>query len=237
MTYTVRREGGCPLGEVETWVFDLDNTLYPASSGLFPLVQARMNQYICMLLGVSLDEATALRAQYFREHGTTMHGLMAVHQVDPHEFMAFVHDVDLSVVPANPALAEALDSLSGRKLIYTNGSVPHAENLLRHLGIGHHFDDIFDIVASDFAPKPAMAALRLFVDRFDIAPARALMVEDMAKNLVPAAELGMTTAWVKTGVDWASLGSDSGHIHYVVDDLAGFLAAAAAAEREAAQRR
>jgi putative hydrolase of the HAD superfamily len=232
MAFTLRREG-CPLGAVETWVFDLDNTLYPASCGLFPQVQARMNDYIRTRLGLSMDEAKALRAQYFREHGTTMHGLMAVHKVDPHEFMAFVHDVDLSVVPANPALAAALQNLSGRKLIYTNGSVPHAENLIRHLGIGHHFDDIFDIVASDFAPKPAMTALRLFVDRFAIVPARALMVEDMAKNLAPAAALGMTTAWVKTDVDWAALASDADHINYVVDDLAGFLAAAVEAEREA----
>lgn len=230
MAYTTRPER-CPLGEVETWIFDLDNTLYPASSGLFPQVQARMNEYICARLGVTLEEAKVLRAQYFREHGTTMQGLMAVHEVDPHEFMAFVHDVDLSVVPANPALVDALENLSGRKLIYTNGSVPHAENLLRHLGISHHFEDIFDIVASDFAPKPAMTALQLFVDRFDIVPARALMIEDMAKNLVPAAELGMTTAWVKTDVDWAGIAADAGHINYVVEDLGGFLAAAAALQK------
>ncbi len=232
MAYTMRREG-CPLGAVETWVFDLDNTLYPASSGLFPQVQARMNEYICGRLGVSMDAAKELRARYFREHGTTMHGLMAVHRVDPHEFMAFVHDVDLSVVPANPELVAALNGLSGRKLVYTNGSVPHAENLLKHLGISHYFDDIFDIAAADFAPKPAMTALRLFVDRFAIRPAGALMVEDMAKNLVPAAELGMTTAWVKTDVDWAAIASGADHINYVVDDLAGFLAAAVELEREA----
>ncbi|HML09263.1 MAG TPA: pyrimidine 5'-nucleotidase [Stellaceae bacterium] len=231
MAYTVRREG-CPLGAVETWVFDLDNTLYPASSGLFPLVQERMNEYIGRLLGVSLDQAKALRAQYFREHGTTMHGLMAVHRVDPHEFMAFVHDVDLSCVPANPALVAALDGLSGRKLVYTNGSVPHAENLLEHLGISSYFDGIFDIVAAEFSPKPAMAPLRVFVERFGVRPGGALMIEDMAKNLVPAAALGMTTAWVKTNVEWAATASDAGHVNYVVDDLAGFLGAAAALERE-----
>jgi putative hydrolase of the HAD superfamily len=234
MAYTMRR-AGCPLGAVETWVFDLDNTLYPASSGLFPLVQARMNEYIGNLLGVSLEEATALRAQYFREHGTTMHGLMAVHHVDPHEFMAFVHDVDLSVVPKNPELVAALNKLSGRKLIYTNGSVPHAENLLRHLGISHCFDDIFDIVASEFTPKPAMAPLRVFIDRFGVKPSGALMVEDMAKNLAPAAATGMTTAWVKTDVDWAAIASDADHINYVIEDLAGFLAAAAELERRARQ--
>jgi putative hydrolase of the HAD superfamily len=231
MTYTLRREG-CPLGAVETWVFDLDNTLYPASCGLFPRVQERMNEYICRLLDVSLDDAKALRAQYFREHGTTMHGLMAVHRIDPHEFMAFVHDVDLSCVPPNPALIAALGGLSGRKLVYTNGSVPHAENLLKHLGVSHHFDDIFDIVASEFSPKPAMAPLRVFVERFGVRPVSALMVEDMAKNLVPAAALGMTTAWVRTNVDWAAMASDADHINYVVEDLAGFLAAAAEMERE-----
>jgi putative hydrolase of the HAD superfamily len=232
MAFTVRREG-CPLGAVETWVFDLDNTLYPASSGLFPRVQERMNDYIRALLGVTMDEAKALRAQYFREHGTTMHGLMARHRVDPHEFMAFVHDVDLSCVPANPQLVAALRGLSGRKLIYTNGSVPHAENLLNHLGISPFFDDIFDIAASDFAPKPSPVPFQRFVERYGVRPASALMIEDMAKNLVPAAALGLTTAWVKTEVDWAAIASDADHINYVVDDLAGFLAAAAALEREA----
>jgi putative hydrolase of the HAD superfamily len=149
--------------------------------------------------------------------------------------MAFVHDVDLACVPANPALVAALGSLSGRKLVYTNGSVPHAENLLKHLGISHYFDDIFDIVASDFAPKPSMAPFRAFVDRYGVKPAGALMVEDMAKNLVPAAALGMTTAWVKTGVDWAAIASDADHINYVVEDLAGFLGAAVQLERSARQ--
>jgi putative hydrolase of the HAD superfamily len=232
MAYTMRREG-CPLGAVETWIFDLDNTLYPASSRLFEQVQARMNEYICTRLAVTLDEAAALRRKYFQEHGTTMHGLMAVNRVDPHEFMAFVHDVDLSVVPANPDLLAALEGLSGRKLVYTNGSVPHAENLLKHLGVTHCFDDIFDIVASEFAPKPAMAPFRAFVDRYGVKPAGALMIEDMAKNLAPAAELGMTTAWVRTAVDWAAIASDADYIHYVVEDLAGFLGAAAALEREA----
>ena len=227
MAYTTRHEG-CPLGAVETWVFDLDNTLYPASCGLFPQVQARMNEYICTLLDVPMETAQALRAQYFREHGTTMHGLMAVHRVDPNEFMAFVHAVDLSVVPANPALVASLEKLPGRKLVYTNGSVPHAENLLRHLGITQHFDEIFDIVASEFVPKPAMAPFREFVRRHAVEPTRALMIEDMAKNLLPAAELGMTTAWVRTGVDWATVGSDADHVNYVVEDLAGFLAAAVA---------
>ena len=134
MAYTTRREG-CPLGEVETWIFDLDNTLYPASCGLFDQVQERMNEYICTRLAVSPEAAAELRARYFREHGTTMNGLMMVNRIDPHEFLAFVHDIDHSVVPANPELVAALSGLAGRKLVYTNGSVRHAENLLAHLGI------------------------------------------------------------------------------------------------------
>jgi putative hydrolase of the HAD superfamily len=192
-----------------------------------------MNDYICDRLALTLDEAAELRRRYFREHGTTMNGLMAVNRIDPHDFLAFVHDIDVSIVPANPELAEALTRLPGRKLVYTNGSVPHAENLLKHLGITHHFDEIFDIVASEFVPKPAMAPFREFVRRHAIEPHRALMVEDMAKNLLPAAELGMTTAWVRTGVDWAAVAVDADYINYVVDDLAGFLADAAAAAGEA----
>ena len=234
MAYTTRREG-CPLGAVETWIFDLDNTLYPASCRLFEQVQQRMNQYICTLLSVGPEEAAALRRKYFLEHGTTMHGLMAVNRVDPHEYMAFVHDVDLSCVPANPELVMALEGLSGRKLVYTNGSVPHAENLLRHLGIAHCFADIFDIVASEFAPKPAIAPFRAFVRRYGVDPAGALMIEDMARNLAPAAELGMTTAWVRTDIDWAAVESEADYIHYIVENLAGFLAAAAALERARGQ--
>lgn len=230
MTYTIRREG-CPLGAVQTWIFDLDNTLYPASCRLFEQVQDRMNAYICDRLAVTLEEAAELRRVYFREHGTTMHGLMARHQVDPHEFMAYVHDVDLSVVPPNPALVAALTGLSGRKLVYTNGSAPHAENLLQHLGISHLFDDIFDIVASGFTPKPAMVPFQEFVRRYAVEPSRALMIEDMARNLAPAAALGMTTAWIRTGVDWAAVASNADYIHYVVEDLAGFLAAAVEAEK------
>jgi putative hydrolase of the HAD superfamily len=230
MAYTTRREG-CPLGAVETWVFDLDNTLYPASCGLFSQVQARMNEYICTRLALSPEAAAELRARYFREHGTTMNGLMLVDRIDPHEFLAFVHDIDHSVVPPDPELVAALSGLAGRKLVYTNGSVRHAENLLAHLGVTHLFEDIFDIVASDFAPKPAMAPFRAFVGRYGVEPRRALMVEDMAKNLAPAAALGMTTAWVRTGVDWAAMASDADYIHHVVEHLPGFLAAAAELER------
>src|SRR5713101_3169939 len=225
MAYTTRQER-CPLGEIETWIFDLDNTLYPASCRLFDQVQQRMNEFICERLSVSPDEAAELRRTYFREHGTTMSGLMAVNRIDPHDFLAFVHDVDLACVPADPALAAALRRLQGRKIVHTNGSVRHAERLLDHLGLSDAFSGIVDIVAADFDPKPSLAGYQLLLRRHAVDAARALMVEDMAKNLAPAAQLGMTTAWLRNPLDWAAAESDGDYIHHLVDDLAGFLAAA-----------
>jgi putative hydrolase of the HAD superfamily len=227
MAYTTRQER-CPLGEIETWIFDLDNTLYPASCGLFPQVQQRMNEYICDRLAVSEEQAAELRRTYFREHGTTMNGLMKVHNIDPHDFLAFVHEVDLACVPPDPALVAALGQLSGRKIVHTNGSVRHAERLLDHLGLSPAFSGIIDIVAADFEPKPALTGYRLLLKRHSVQPNTALMLEDMARNLAPAAELGMTTAWLRNGVDWAMEEADRDYVHHVVDDLAGFLAAAAA---------
>jgi putative hydrolase of the HAD superfamily len=230
MAYTTRREC-CPLGAVETWIFDLDNTLYPASCRLFDQVQLRMTEFICEHLSVTPQEAAELRRSYFREHGTTLRGLMTRDDIDPHEFLAFVHDIDLSCVPPDPALAGALRQLGGRKIVHTNGSVRHAERLLDHLELSGSFSGIVDIVAADFDPKPALAGYRLLLRRHAVAAETALMIEDIARNLAPAAQLGMTTAWVKNGLDWAAAEADGDYIHHVVDDLAGFLAAAAALQR------
>ena len=232
MAYTTRQER-CPLGEIETWIFDLDNTLYPASCRLFDQVQHRMNEYICDRLSVSPDQAAELRRTYFREHGTTMNGLMQVHNIDPHDFLAFVHDVDLACVPPDPALLAVLEGLRGRKIVHTDGSVRHAERLLDHLGLSGSFSGIVDIVAADFAPKPALAGYHLLLRRHAVAAETALMVEDIARNLAPAAQLGMTTAWLRSGLDWAMADADGDYIHHVVDELAGFLAAAAALQEGA----
>jgi putative hydrolase of the HAD superfamily len=227
MSYTTRRQG-CPLGRVETWIFDLDNTLYPASCRLFDQVQARMNAFICERLALSPEEAAELRRRYFREHGTTLRGLMTVDAIDPHEFLAFVHDIDLADVPPDPALVAAVGRLKGRKIVHTNGSRRHAVRLLDHLGLGDAFCGIVDIIAAEFDPKPALAGYRLLLQRHAVAAPAALMIEDIARNLAPAAQLGMTTAWLRNGLDWAAAEADSDYIHHVVDDLAGFLAAAAA---------
>src|SRR5436309_3739955 len=225
MAYTTRREG-CPLAEVETWIFNLDNTLYPASCRLFDQVQQRMNEFICDRLNLSAGAAADLRRTYFREHGTTLNGLMTIDRIDPHEFLAFVHEIDLACVPPDPALVAALEQLNGRKIVHTNGSVRHAERLLDHLGLSPAFSGIVDIVAADFEPKPALAGYRLLLQRHTVRPETALMVEDIARNLAPAAELGMTTAWMRNDLDWAKSDADRAFIHYIVDDLAGFLVAA-----------
>src|SRR5260221_1498975 len=141
MAYTARSER-CPLGAVETWIFDLDNTLYPASCRLFDQVQLRMTEFICERLSLSTEEAAELRRTYFREHGTTLRGLMTNDRIDPHEFLAYVHDIDLAGVPPDPALAAALKRLGGRKIVHTNGSVRHAQHLLDQPQFNREFHGI-----------------------------------------------------------------------------------------------
>jgi len=230
MRAAMRTNGGRrPLDQIETWIFDLDNTLYPASCRLFDLIHARMQRFIAERLNLSLDEALVVQKTYFRQHGTTMRGLMTVDNIDPHEFLAYVHEVDLACVPPDSVLKAALAALPGRKIVHTNGSVRHAERLLEHLDITEAFCGVVDIAAAGFEPKPALAGYHELLRRHAVSPRTALMVEDIAKNLVPAAALGMTTAWMRGSVDWAVAGAGGGHIHYVVDDLGKFLREAACA--------
>jgi putative hydrolase of the HAD superfamily len=224
----MRAAGGRALCDIETWIFDLDNTLYPASCRLFDQIHARMQNFVADRLGLTLEDALVVQKAYFREHGTTLRGLMTVDGIDPHEFLTHVHDVDLGCVPPDPALAAALKALPGRKIIHTNGSAAHAARLLDHLDIAGSFCGIVDIVDAGFEPKPALAGYHELLRRHQVRPETALMIEDIAKNLIPAAALGMTTAWVRGTIDWATHGSEGAHIHYVVDDLGQFLGAAAA---------
>jgi putative hydrolase of the HAD superfamily len=223
----MRAAGTRALCDIETWIFDLDNTLYPASCRLFDQIHARMQSFVAERLGLTLEKALVVQKTYFREHGTTLRGLMTLDGIDPHEFLTYVHDVDLGCVPHDPALAAALKALPGRKIIHTNGSAAHAARLLDHLNIAGSFCGIVDIVDAGFEPKPALAGYHELLRRHQVRPETALMIEDIAKNLVPAAALGMTTAWMRGSIDWATNGSDGAHIHYVVDDLGQFLVAAA----------
>lgn len=222
------------LSRIETWVFDLDNTLYPASSSLFPQIDIRMRRFIAERLSLSLDEAYALQKRYYREFGTTLRGLMLMNKIEPEAFLSFVHDIDCTVLDAAPRLDAVLARLEGRKLIFTNGSERHAENVLARLGISRHFEGIFDIRAAGFIPKPQPECYRTMVERHTVDPRAALMVEDIHRNLVPAAAIGMTTLWVKEEghPDSALLKQDEAdlsHVHHVTDDLTGWLEAAVSA--------
>lgn len=211
------------LRDVDCWVFDLDNTLYPASCRLFDQVDRRIGEYVQQLLNLDPVAARALQKQYFRDHRTTLNGLMLHHKIRPEEFLDFVHAIDLSPVAADARLDAALEKLPGRKVIYTNGSVRHAENVMGKLGVARHFDDVFDIAAAGYVPKPELSAYREMVARHGIDPKRAVMLDDMPRNLAPAAELGMTTVWVKTDVDWAQPEAEIDFIHHTAENLADWL--------------
>lgn len=213
------------LDRVEAWVFDLDNTLYPASCNLFAQIDQRMKAFIRSVLGC--DEARAHETQkaYFHAHGTTLRGLMENHGVDPEDFLAHCHDIDHSVVPPSPALDSALHRLAGRKLIFTNGSVRHAAAVTERIGISHHFEAVFDIAAADYVPKPAPGPYREMLARHGLDPQRTAFIEDSARNLAPAHALGMTTVWVRHDTHWATDGADGDHVHHETDDLVAWLEA------------
>jgi putative hydrolase of the HAD superfamily len=208
---------------IDSWIFDLDNTLYPASCNLFDQIHRRMGEFISGLLEVEIEEAKRLQKLYFREHGTTLRGLMKIHKIDPRDFLDHVHQIDLAAIPQDAALGAALAALPGRKLVFTNGTVRHAENILSHLGIESHFAGLFDIEACDYVPKPDPAGYDALVRRFGVVPARAAMIEDMARNLAPAAALGMTTVWLRGTIDWAREGAEAAYVHHIADSLAPFL--------------
>jgi len=212
-----------PDSATEAWVFDLDNTLYPAACDLFAQVNERMAGFISNQLGLDPLTARHLQKRYFHEHGTTLRGLMLEHGTDPKAYLAYVHDIDLSPVRADPRLDRALARLPGRKVVFTNGSVRHAENVLARLGVSAHFDAVFDIVAADYIPKPAAETYRRMAAALAIAPDRAVMIDDIPQNLVPAAAMGMTTVWVRTDTEYARIGAVGEHVHHIADDLAAWL--------------
>ena len=215
------------FGHIEAWIFDLDNTLYPASCNLFDQVDRRIGEFMVQFLHIGADEARRLQKQYFRDYGTTLRGLMTRHAVAPRRFLDYVHAIDVSPVPPSPALDAALGRLEGRKIIFTNGSEAHAENVMARLGVGRHFAGVFDIVAAAYLPKPEPAAYASLVERHRVDPRAAAMFEDLPRNLAPAAALGMTTVLVRSDADWAQAGADGDHIHHVTDDLVAWLEAAA----------
>lgn len=218
------------FAHVDTWVFDLDNTLYAANADIFPQVDARIREYTARILGLDLDSAYALQKDLYRKYGTSLRGLMLEHGVEPGPFLDYVHDIDYSALRPDPALATALERLPGRRYIMTNGTARHALNTITQLGIAPLFEDIFDVVAADLIPKPAGSAYdKLFRD-YGIAPKSAAMFEDLPRNLTYPNHVGMKTVLVvplghKQSVEALPTadGADIAGIDYVTDDLAGFL--------------
>jgi len=211
--------------QAEAWIFDLDNTLYPPECDLFGQIDQRMGLYIQDRLGLDPVTARVIQKRYFFDHGTTLAGLMARHRIDPHEFMHFVHDIDVAAVAPDARLDRALSDLPGRKLVFTNGSAAHAERVLARLGVARHFEGVFDIAAGDFVPKPEDAPYDRLIARFGINPARTVMIEDMARNLVPAAARGMTTVWLTSCTRYGDLNVDRSAIDHEIDDLVAWLEA------------
>ena len=191
------RDATSGFDHIETWVFDLDNTLYPADCNLFAQIDRRMGEFIANSFGIPFDDAQKIRASYYYEHGTTLAGLMRLHDICPHSFLDYVHDIDLSVVAAAPELGDAIANLPGRKFIFTNGSRKHAEAVAARLGLQDHFEDIFDIHALEYIyPKPMAEAYERFTGAHDIAAATSAMFDDLPHNLEAAHRIGMTTVLV-----------------------------------------
>jgi putative hydrolase of the HAD superfamily len=216
---------------VETWVFDLDNTLYPHHL-LWQQVDDRIRQYVAEFLRVTKDEAFKLQKDYYKRYGTTMRGLMTEHGVDPDDYLEFVHKIDHSPLEANPALGAAIESLPGRKLILTNGTRKHADAVMRKLEIHHHFEDVFDIVAANLDPKPLPQVYDRFLAKHGVDPKKAAMFEDLARNLEAPHALGMTTVLVVPDGSkevlrevWENAGRDDPHVDHVTADLAEFIRA------------
>lgn len=217
------------IAHITTWLFDLDNTLYPASSSVFPQIDAKMKAFIGEFLGLSPEDAFALQKTYYREYGTTLRGLMLNHGLEPDVFLDYVHDVDHSALDHDAALRRVISALPGRRLVFTNGTVKHADRVLEKLGLQDLFEGTFDIRAADFIPKPQVETYHRLMDTYGIDPTQTAFFEDSHVNLKTAAALGMTTVLVRSGPDHAPLvqvdpAELARYCHHVTDDLALWLA-------------
>ncbi|MEZ6012143.1 MAG: pyrimidine 5'-nucleotidase [Hyphomonas sp.] len=232
-----------PFGKfdhVSDWVFDLDNTLYPAECDLFAEIDTRMTDFVSRVLGLGPAEARRVQKHYYATYGTTLSGLMTVNRIEPADFLHYVHDIDLSPLPDLPDLRTALESLPGRKFVYTNGSRRHAERVTEKMGLSHLFHDSFGIEDAHYTPKPKQGSYDRFCELHGVDPKQAIFFEDLARNLAPAKEMGFTTVLVHSEKDWShepiearpatleDILKDDGpdHIDYVTGDLAAFLQAA-----------
>jgi putative hydrolase of the HAD superfamily len=211
------------LAHVRNWIFDLDNTLYPATVGMFAQIDARIGEYVARLLDCDPVEARRIQKHYFYNHGTTLNGLMAEHNIDPFEFYEFVHDVEMDMLARDESLAGAIARLPGRKLVFTNGDAPYARRVLDRLGLAGSFEAIHDIHATDYRPKPDPVAYAGLCQAYAIDPGESLFVEDLARNLKPAKAIGMTTVWVDNGSEQPPDCTDRSYVDYRTADISGWL--------------
>lgn len=217
------------FSRVDTWVFDLDNTLYPSDARVWPQVDERITLFVMQLYGLDGLSARALQKHFYHRYGTTLKALMVEERVDPYAFLDFAHDIDHSTIRLDAALGESIEKLPGRKLILTNGSRRHAETVAAKLGILDHFEDVFDIAAADFVPKPERSTYERFLARHGVDPRRSALFEDIARNLVVPHEIGMATVLVvprtidpfREAFEQAAV--QEPHIDHITNDLAAFL--------------
>ncbi len=208
---------------IKCWIFDLDNTLYSGKTKVFEQVDRKMSKYISEKLQVSVEKARKIQKSYFYEYNTTLNGMIKNHKIDANEFLDYVHDINIDFLKKDLKLIEELEKLNGKKIIFTNGSRKHALNVTRRIGVDRCFDDIFDIVDSEFIPKPSVEPYKKLVKKHKIDPNLCVFVEDIARNLKPAYEMGMKTVWIKNNEPWASKFSDSNFVNYRTNNLPEFL--------------
>ena len=211
------------LESIKYWIFDLDNTLYSGKTKVFEQVDKKMSEYISNKLNISVAEAKKIQKNYFHEYNTTLNGMIKNHRIDADEFLEFVHDIDIDFLKKDLKLSQELEKLEGKKIIFTNGSKKHALNVTQRIGIDKLFDDMFDIVDSDFIPKPAIEPYNKLVEKHKIDPNLCVFVEDIARNLKPAYEMGMKTVWIENDEPWAKKFSDENFVDYKTNNLTEFL--------------
>ena len=211
------------LKKIKYWLFDLDNTLYSGNTKVFDQVDKKMTLFISDKLNVTREEAKKIQKNYFHEYNTTLNGMIKNHKIDAQEFLDFVHDVDLEFLKEDVELKNELTNLKGKKFIFTNGSKAHAANVTKKIGIQNLFNGVFDIVDADFLPKPSIAPYKKIIEKYRIEPQYCIFIEDIARNLKPAYELGMKTVWIKNDEPWASEFSNESFINYKTNNLSDFL--------------
>jgi putative hydrolase of the HAD superfamily len=208
---------------IKFWLFDLDNTLYSGKTKVFDQIDKKMSKFISEKLNVDIKKAKEIQKNYFYQYDTTLSGLIKNHKINADEFLDFVHDINIDFLKKDLNLAQELEKLDGEKIIFTNGSRKHAINITKKLGVHQYFDDIFDIVDSEFIPKPSMEPYKKLVEKHKIDPNLCVFVEDIARNLKPAYEMGMKTVWIENDEPWAKKLSDSNFINYKTSNLSEFL--------------